>query len=160
MKTNRSFGGKIIQTVRREARWLMPGIGVKRWMLIILIGITFLALGIAFILINIYRTVPESVVSNIIAFLSLQFLNRLLRALIFGTIGLGLVIYGFWGLNRSLLRPFIQPGKPIIDTVICFSQKGKRSTHSCNRRWQWACHSASWIKSLLKKFDCNCDSSG
>ncbi len=103
----------------------MPGIGVKRWMLIILIGITFLALGIAFILINIYRTVPESVVSNIIAFLSLQFLNRLLRALIFGTIGLGLVIYGFWGLNRSLLRPFIQPGKPIIDTVSAFRRKEK-----------------------------------
>lgn len=103
----------------------MPGIGVKRWMLVILLGITLLAIGIAFLLINIYRTVPTSWLSYAIAFVSLQFLDRLLRAAIFGAIGLGLVVFGFWGLNRSLLRPFLQPGKPIIDTVTAFRKKEK-----------------------------------
>jgi uncharacterized cofD-like protein len=125
MKNNETWINKISRTLRREARWLMPGIGVKRWVLIILVGVTSLALGIAFMLINIYRTVPESFVSTVIAFVSLQFLNRLLRAFIFGIIGLLLVVYGFWGLNRSLLRPFIQPGKAIIDTVSAFYKKEK-----------------------------------
>ena len=125
MKNNEPRLKKVSRVLKREARWLIPGIGVKRWMLIILVGITFLALGMAFLLINIYRTVPESTISSIIAFLSLQFLNRLLRALIFGLIGVGLVVYGFWGLNRSLMRPFIQPGKPIIDSVTAFRKRDK-----------------------------------
>ena len=125
MKNNETWINKFSRTLRREARWLMPGIGVKRWVIIILVGVTSLALGIAFMLINIYRTVPESFVSTVIAFVSLQFLNRLLRAFIFGIIGLLLVVYGFWGLNRSLLRPFIQPGKAIIDTVSAYYKKEK-----------------------------------
>ena len=125
MIKNETWNKKITRVLKREARWLMPGIGVKRWMLVILLGITLLAIGIAFLLINIYRTVPESWLSYIIAFVSLQFLDRLIRAAIFGAIGLGLVIFGFWGLNRSLLRPFLQPGKPIIDTVTAFRKKEK-----------------------------------
>lgn len=125
MIKNEPWNKKITRVLKREARWLMPGIGVKRWMLVILLGITLLAIGIAFLLINIYRTVPESWLSYIIAFVSLQFLDRLIRAAIFGAIGLGLVIFGFWGLNRSLLRPFLQPGKPIIDTVTAFRKKEK-----------------------------------
>jgi len=36
-----------------------------------------------------------------------------------------LVILGIMGLNRALLRPFIRPGKDIIDTVADYSRKEK-----------------------------------
>jgi len=125
MHTNKNWLKDFGRRLKSELRWLIPGIGVKRWVLIILIGVTLLALGFAFLLINIYRTVPSSTAATVIAAISLQFLNRLVRALIFGILGIALVVYGFWGLNRSLLRPFLQPGKTIIDSVSAFRKKEK-----------------------------------
>jgi uncharacterized cofD-like protein len=44
-------------------------------------------------------------------------LTRPLRIVIFGTLGLGLIGLGIWGLNRSLLIPFLRPGKRLVDQV-------------------------------------------
>jgi uncharacterized cofD-like protein len=43
--------------------------------------------------------------------------------LIFGGLGLGLVIYGIWGLNRALLRPFMRPGKPVLNAVSAYRRR-------------------------------------
>jgi uncharacterized cofD-like protein len=114
---------KLLARLRKEARWLVPGIGVKRWLVLILLGITMLAVGMAFILLNIYRTANNEWIVPILSVISLQFLHRTIRAVIFGLIGLILTGVGLWGLNRSLLRPFIQPGKPIIDAVSEYHRK-------------------------------------
>lgn len=119
----RNLWNKISSRLKRDARWLMPGIGVKRWLVLIFLGITMLAIGMAFILINVYRTAPEGWMIPALKVLSLQFLQRSLRAAIFGLIGFALTGVGLWGLNRSLLRPFIQPGKPIIDVMSEFRRK-------------------------------------
>ncbi len=37
-------------------RWLVPGLGVKRWMLLILAGVTLLAVGTGIFLLELYRT--------------------------------------------------------------------------------------------------------
>lgn len=124
-KGNDSWLERFWKQVKRESRWLAPGIGVKRWMLIILVGITMLAIGIAFILINVYRNAPQNWVLPIIQLVSLQFLQRTLRAVIFGLIGLGITTFGMWGLNRALLRPFMQPGVPMIDAMSEFRRKEK-----------------------------------
>ncbi|MCL4529943.1 MAG: YvcK family protein, partial [Chloroflexi bacterium] len=34
-----------------------------------------------------------------------------------GAIGVGLIGYGLWGLNRTLLRPFMRPGHTVIDQL-------------------------------------------
>ncbi|MCJ7434615.1 MAG: YvcK family protein [Anaerolineales bacterium] len=96
-------------------RWFRPGLGIKRWFLVILFGITLLALSAAILLLDLYRT--ESTNPLLIVFLrytSLQFLPRTLRALIFGGIGIGIIVFGIWELNRSLLRPFLRPGQKTI----------------------------------------------
>lgn len=124
-ENNLTFWDRFKSFIKREARWLLPGIGVKRWMLLILAGITLLAVGLALILLNIYRTAPNNWLLPIISAVSLQSFGRITRALIFGLVGFGLTAYGMWGLNRSLLRPFIQPGKPIIDAVSSFRRKEK-----------------------------------
>jgi uncharacterized cofD-like protein len=118
-----NWWNNFLQRLKREARWLMPGIGVKRWLLMILVGITMLAVGLSFILLNIYRTAPDTWVAPALRIISLAFLHRTVRAVIFGLVGLILTFVGMWGLNRSLLRPFIQPGKPIIDAVTEFRRK-------------------------------------
>lgn len=118
-----NWWNRFIEYLKLNLRWLKPGIGIKRWLILILLGITMLALGIAFILINVYRTAPDNWIAPILRTISLAFLNRNLRAAIFGLVGLTLTAVGLWGLNRSLLKPFVQPGKPIIDTVTEYYRK-------------------------------------
>lgn len=109
-----------------QLRWLVPGIGIKRWVLVILAGTTLLGLGLAVYLLDVYRTAPEGWWLPFIKIVALQFMpNRILRAFIFGGLGLVLIGIGITGLNRALLRPFLRPGKDVIDTVAEFRRKEK-----------------------------------
>ena len=46
---------------RRLTRWFVPGLGVKRWLLLMLTGLAMLGLGIGYIQVQVYRQadVPE-----------------------------------------------------------------------------------------------------
>lgn len=116
---------KLLQKARQKIRWLAPGLGVKRWVFVILIGTTLVGLGFAVLILDVYRTAPDTWWLPILSFLSLRFLARPLRALIFGGLGLGLVWLGIWGLNRALLKPFMQPGRNILDTVSAFRKRDR-----------------------------------
>lgn len=98
-------------------RWLVPGLGVKRWLVLILFGITLLGVGLAILILDVYRTAPETWWLPLISAASLRFLPRLLRAVIFGFIGGTAILIGIWGLNRSIMAPFIQPGRHVVDTL-------------------------------------------
>ncbi|HNO94963.1 MAG TPA: hypothetical protein PKJ84_12385, partial [Anaerolineales bacterium] len=50
------FFNRFIEILRDIPRWLRPGLGVKRWLLFVMAGITLIGLGIAVVLIDIYRT--------------------------------------------------------------------------------------------------------
>jgi len=113
----RRYGQRIFQSIVLKLRWLLPGIGVKRWLLIILGGTTLLGVGFAVLILDVYRTTPETWWLPIMSFLSLRFLDRTLRAIIFGGLGVALLGIGVMGLNRSLLKPFVRPGANVIDTV-------------------------------------------
>lgn len=103
--------------ITRSFRWLRPGLGVKRWVVIVFGGTTFLAVGFALFVLDIYRTVPDTWWLPVIQAISLQTLPRLLRVIIFGGIGLLIVMGGIYGLNRSLLLPFRRPGRDVVDTI-------------------------------------------
>lgn len=85
-----------------------------------------MGVGMAVYLLDIYRTAPESWWLPVIKIVSLQFIQvRILRALIFGGLGIALIVIGTMGLNRSLLKPFLRPGKDIIDTVSEYRRREK-----------------------------------
>lgn len=113
------------QSVYRTLRWFVPGIGVKRWVLVILLGTTFLGVGFAVLILDVYRTAPETWWLPILSVLSLRFLDRTLRGIIFGSIGVALVIFGIIKLNRTLLKPFMVPGKNVIDTVSDYRRRDR-----------------------------------
>jgi uncharacterized cofD-like protein len=102
-----------------DLRWFMPGIGIKRWIGVILIGSTFIALGITVLIMNFSQSSSDM---GLVSY-SLRTLDRILYAFIFGAIGVGLVLFGVWGLNKALLRPFIEPGRPILDVVSAYRKK-------------------------------------
>ena len=80
--------------------------------------IDFLIVGFAIFLFELYRTQSTNdLLLTILAYASLQFLPRVLRMLIFSGLGIGLVGYGILRLNRSLLRPFIRPGRAVVDEL-------------------------------------------
>jgi len=117
----RRLGGNF----KTSLRWLTPGLGVKRWLLLILFGITLLGVGLAILILDIYRTAPETWWLPIISTASLRFLPRLLRALIFGGLGVALIAGGIWGVNRSLLAPFLKPGYKVVDELAGYRRRGK-----------------------------------
>jgi hypothetical protein len=114
---------RIGHRINRALRWLTPGLGVKRWLGVILLGTTLIGLGFAVLVLDIYRTAPETWWLPVLSYLSLRFLERPLRAVIFGGFGIALILFGTYKLNRALLRPYITPGKPILDAVSAFRKK-------------------------------------
>ena len=117
---------RFLQSILLKLRWLVPGIGVKRWVLVILIGTTMLGVGFVFLLLDVYRTTPETWYLPLIKIISLQFIsNRLLRASIYGITGITVTVIGIIGLNRALLRPFLRPGKDVINTVAEYRRRDK-----------------------------------
>src|SRR3990172_1996207 len=95
-------------------RWLQPGLGVKRWLLLMVLGTALIGLALALILLDLYRANPTS---PILAFLSLRELPRGLRAAVLASAGLSLLYLAVFRLNRTLLAPYLRPGKQVVDAV-------------------------------------------
>lgn len=101
----------------RSLQWLVPGLGVKRWFLLILAGTTLIGVGLAILILDVYRTTPDTWWLPFLSAASLRFLARPIRAVIFGGLGLGLILTGIWGVNRALLTPYLRPGHPVVDAL-------------------------------------------
>ncbi len=81
-------------------KWLYVGIGVKRWLVVLLAGITILSLGAAYLLVEMYREQPFP---DFVYYLTLQFLPRAVRAILFGALGIGVVAFALYKVNQALL---------------------------------------------------------
>lgn len=116
---------KVYAWTLRLLRWLTPGLGVKRWILLILFGAFLIGVGGAILVLDVYRQAPDTWWLPALSWLSLRFLDRTLRAVIFGGLGLGTLIYGVLGMNRSLLSPFLRPGRPVVETLADHRKRGR-----------------------------------
>ena len=105
---------------RSAWKWLVPGINVKRWLVLLLFGITLIALGVAYLLVALYR---EQNVPPLFYYLTLQFIPRLARAAIIGLVGIGAVSLALVQLSRSLLEPFVRPGEAVVEAVYRHRQR-------------------------------------
>lgn len=115
--------------LRRFLRWFTPGLGVKRWFLLTLAGMTLLSIGLALLLLDLYRmesTNPTFL--TLLSYASLRFLPRWMRVVIFGGLGLGTFAFGIWELNRALMRPFMRPGAHIVDQLTDYRRR-RRGPH-------------------------------
>ncbi|MBP6176717.1 MAG: YvcK family protein [Anaerolineales bacterium] len=115
---------RLWQTLRTIPRWLGPGLGLRRWFIFVMVGITLLGLGFAVILIDLYRTESTNpVFLTILSYASLRFIPRVWRALLFGGLGVGVILYGIYQLNRSLLQPFVRPGSDLFDQLADYRRR-------------------------------------
>jgi uncharacterized cofD-like protein len=90
--------------------------GVKRWLLLLAIGIAAIGLGIGYVLREIYDTWTFP---SFVYYLTLQFLPRFVRALLFAVLGLSVIAIAIYRLNRSLLTAVMPPGQQlsVVDVV-------------------------------------------
>jgi len=89
-------------------RWLTPGIGVKRWLLLTFVGLLLLALGVAHVIRQATRDLqPGGVAHGILDTVTLQFLPYPLRGLLVGLLGTVIIVYGAYRTIRALTAPFM-----------------------------------------------------
>lgn len=106
-------------------RWMVPGLGVKRWLVVILMGTTLIGLGLGVLILDVYRNAPDTWWLPVLSAASLRSLERPLRALIFGGIGIFCILFGLWKINRALMAPFLNSGLPMVDTLASFRRREK-----------------------------------
>ena len=100
---------------RQSLRWLIPGLHVKRWLLLMLIGLALLGLGIGYVQVQIYR---QTDVPEIFYYLTLQFMDRWVRALLVGGTGVLAFGVGFYYFNRTIVQTVRgNDNQPILDKL-------------------------------------------
>ncbi len=96
-------------------RWLRPGLEVKRWVLLGAIGVLIIDLAAAYFLKDVYQVtrLPSS-----FYYVTLQFLPRSLRGLLFALLGLSLLGFSIYQLRRSVFVPFERNGDRSVAEVM------------------------------------------
>jgi uncharacterized cofD-like protein len=101
-------------------RWLTPGIGVKRWVLVAFVGLLLLALAAAHVIRQATRDLqPGGVAQVVLDAVTFQFLPYPVRGLLVGLVGGGLFLYGALRLIRALMAPFRPdgPDRPLVEVI-------------------------------------------
>lgn len=97
-------------------KWFYPGMQVKRWLLLIMAGVAVVGLGLAYLLREMYvsYTFP-----TFFWYITLQFLPRYVRGVLFLGIGIVVILVAIWRLNSSLLSVFVPKGREesLVDLI-------------------------------------------
>ena len=99
---------------RLNWKWLYIGLGIKRWLVLLFLGVTLLALGFAYILVNIYRETP---LPDIFYYLTLQFIDRFVRGLLCGIVGVAMVVIAVRQLSQSLVSAFTTEDTDLVELL-------------------------------------------
>jgi uncharacterized cofD-like protein len=101
-------------------RWLTPGIGVKRWLVVVFAGLLLLAVAFAHVLRQITRDfAPTGLAGGLIDLLTLQFLPFAARGLVAASVGACLVAIGAYRTVRVLTEPLrsSDPDQPLVELI-------------------------------------------
>jgi uncharacterized cofD-like protein len=103
----------------RLRRWLQPGMGVKRWLLLGFLGMLMLALAGAHVIRQVTKDLePGGPAQAVIDLITLQFLPFALRGLIIGGVGAALIGIGAWRAARNLTQPLRSDEEtPLADVI-------------------------------------------
>lgn len=87
-------------------RWLQPGIGIKRWLGVVFLGLLILALGVAHLVRQVTAGVhPQGLAGALLDLATLQFLPYALRGLVVGVVGVALIAIGSARVIRAVTEP-------------------------------------------------------
>lgn len=102
----------------RARRLLQPGIGIKRWLLVVFLGELLIAVAGAIVLRAFVRESGAQTGSNVpIDVLTLQFLPFEVRIAGLVLVGLVLLGYGWWRILRVLIEPYQIREEPLVEML-------------------------------------------
>src|ERR1700693_2820985 len=113
-----------LQSTTRLLRWLTPGLEIKRWLLLLMFAELVLVLGFAYGLKALYKTAE---LPGQFYWITLQVLPYWIRAVIFGALGVGVLIFSYLKLTQSVLGPFL-PGNSsssMVEVIHAFRLKSR-----------------------------------
>jgi uncharacterized cofD-like protein len=105
---------------RTLLKWLTPGIGIKRWLLLLVCGIVLLTLGFSSLLRQLYP------LPSLFYYLTLQFIPQGLRVVLFGLVGVAALAVALLGINRALLAPFVDTDPEIVANAVYHYRQRER----------------------------------
>jgi uncharacterized cofD-like protein len=111
----------------RVVRWFTPGLHVKRWLGLLILGMVIISLGIGYALRNVYSSGFRF--PGVTFYLTLQFIPYFARASLFGALGLSIILFALYKLTQSVLGPFLPGRDRALSEIIYnyrFLQRGPR----------------------------------
>src|SRR5438105_311043 len=97
-------------------KWFYFGMHIKRWLLLLLLGVAIMGLGFGYFLREVY---VQYTFPGFVYYMTLQFFPRVVRGVLFVCAGLALLGFAVWKLNTSLLSAFLTPerNESIVDII-------------------------------------------
>src|SRR5919108_651988 len=101
-----------------QLRWLLPGMHVKRWLLLLAVSFAALGLGTAVVLQDLYQY-QHFRWPSFVGFLALRWLPHYhsVKALLLFALGVGGAAYAVYKLNTSLLSAVVADKAKLVDLV-------------------------------------------
>ena len=97
-------------------KWFYFGMHIKRWLLLLLLGVAIMGLGFGYFLREVY---VQYTFPGFVYYMTLQFFPRVVRGVLFVCASLALIGFAVWKLNTSLLSAFLKPerNESIVDII-------------------------------------------
>src|SRR3984893_8826463 len=111
----------------RVVRWFTPGLHVKRWLGLLILGMVIISLGIGYALRNFYSSGFRF--PGVTYYLTLQFIPYFVRAALVGALARAILLFALHKLTQSVLGPFLPGRDRALSEIIYnyrFLQKGPR----------------------------------
>ena len=96
-------------------KWFYPGMHIKRWLALMIIGVAIMTFGLAYIMREAY--ISGFTFPPFVYYLTLQFIPRYIRGVTFMISAAGLIVYAFWKLNNSIVSA-VMPSRNGSESIV------------------------------------------
>jgi uncharacterized cofD-like protein len=104
-------------------KWLYPGLHIKRWLVLLVVGVALMGLGFGYFLREVYQSY---VFPSEAYYVTLQFLPRYVRGTLFVGFSAGLILFSMWQINRQLFNAVLRqrPDESLVDAL--YNERSRR----------------------------------
>jgi len=96
-------------------KWFYPGMHIKRWLALIVIGVAIMTFGLSYVVREAYLEGLRF--PGFMYWLTLQFIPRYVRGIMFMGGAVGLILFSIWQLNQSLLS-VLAPNRDSTESLV------------------------------------------
>ncbi|HET9476065.1 MAG TPA: gluconeogenesis factor YvcK family protein, partial [Dehalococcoidia bacterium] len=96
-------------------KWFYPGMHIKRWLALIIIGVAMMTFGLSYLVREAYLEGLR--LPDFMYYITLQFIPRYVRGAMYMSAAMGLMLYGFLKLNRSLISA-LAPNRDSTESLV------------------------------------------